>query len=397
MPDVNVDSANTTAIQYESYGSAPWQLIETNNNGGVFAQTLTKAESTGGAVFRFHEQVVGTRVEVFGTLIPSTDAQSVANSSYSIDGAQQGTFSSSSSLLARVSEQDQQLFFDSGTLSDDDHVLVINVTVASTAEPYLIDFIRYTATAPASTSASSSATSSTAAATASPSRTASSSHSNVGPIVGGVVGGVLGLTLLIGISLFLFFRYFRHRIALSGRRKGGRDLVADLVENGKPGSDTDPSSTTPFMSQISGPGSGSGPWRSDTPTLQLAPPAPHAPSTVGPEDSASQVAGRIYAAELAQQAHEAGRSGGDSRAGRSTGGVSGSGPSSKADSRARSRGQDRKEFVAPQLPEDDVAELEPDADAVQHQDSGIRFREGEMPPALAGEVDERPPEYTPRT
>ncbi|KAI0677339.1 hypothetical protein C8Q78DRAFT_1002326 [Trametes maxima] len=221
MTDVNVDSANTTAIQYESYGSASWQLIQTGNNGAIFAQTLTKVESTGGAVFRFH----GTRVEVFGTLTPPTDAQSLVNSSYSIDGAQQGTFSSSSSLIARVSEQDQQLFFDSGTLSDDEHVLVINVTLASTAEPYLIDFIRYAATTPTSASASSSATSSTAAATASSSST---SHSNVGPIVGGVVGGVLGFAVLLGIGLFLFFRYFRHRIALSGRRKGGRGTSTSL-------------------------------------------------------------------------------------------------------------------------------------------------------------------------
>ena len=117
-----------------------------------------------------------------------------------------------------VNEQDGQLFFDSGTLSDGDHVLVINVTLASAAEPYLLDYIKYTATASSTTDTSTG----TASATASP--TSGSSHSNVGPIVGGVVGGVLGVALIFGIGLFLFFRYFRHRISLSGRRRGGRGV-----------------------------------------------------------------------------------------------------------------------------------------------------------------------------
>ena len=54
MTDVNVDSANTTAIEFDSYGISAWQLVQTGNNGAIFAQTLTRVASEGGAVFRFH-------------------------------------------------------------------------------------------------------------------------------------------------------------------------------------------------------------------------------------------------------------------------------------------------------------------------------------------------------
>ncbi|KAI0660789.1 hypothetical protein C8Q70DRAFT_972484 [Cubamyces menziesii] len=373
MPDVNVDSANTTAITYESYGPSPWQLTQTGNNGAIFAQTLTKVEGTGGAVFHFH----GTNVQVYGTLTPPTDPGATVTSSYTIDGAQTGSFSSSSVPASLVNEQDGQLFFDSGTLSDGDHVLVINVTLASAAEPYLLDYIKYTATASATSSTTDTSTG-TASATASP--TSGSSHSNIGPIVGGVVGGVLGVALIFGIGLFLFFRYFRHRISLSGRRRGGRDLVEDLVDNDKGGSDIDPSTTTPYMSDVSA----STPWRSGGDNGLAPPTAPYAASTVGPDDSASQVAGRIYAAELAQQHALAGSS---RNAGPSA--LAGLGPG---------MGLDRKDPIPPTVPE------EPEIEAVQHQDSGIRFREGDIPPvlpivpavpAVAEETDELPPDYTP--
>ena len=54
MTTVNVDSANTTAIEYDSYGPSQWTLVQTSNNGAIFAQTLTRVEGTGGAVYKFH-------------------------------------------------------------------------------------------------------------------------------------------------------------------------------------------------------------------------------------------------------------------------------------------------------------------------------------------------------
>ncbi|KAI0375864.1 hypothetical protein BV20DRAFT_959908 [Pilatotrama ljubarskyi] len=371
MPDVTVDNANTTAIEYDSYGSAPWQLIRTDNNGAVFAQTLTKVEGTGGVVFRFH----GTSVQVYGTVTPPTDADATTTSAYSIDGAHVGSFSSISVPNAVVTEQDGQLFFDSGTLSDGDHVLVINVTLASAAEPFQLDYIKYAATAPTSSSSLSS-TSSTTSASATASPASSGSHSDVGPIVGGVVGGVLGFALLFGIGLFLFFRYFRHRISLSGRREVGKvtDLAEELTDDGKPGSDAGPPSTGPSK----GAATTSTPWRSGTPTLDV-PSVRYALSTVGPDDSASQVAGRIYAAEMAQHAHATSSRGGG------VSGASGSGPSSR---------RERKEPVAPAPPAPPALPEEPEVEALQHQDSGIRFREGDVPPAVLPEIEELPPVYT---
>ncbi|KAI0832617.1 hypothetical protein BC628DRAFT_1347523 [Trametes gibbosa] len=387
MSDVNVDSADTTSIEFDSYGPEPWQLIQTANNGAVFAQTLTRVEGTGGAAFRFH----GTQVRVYGTLTPPADAGGVVTSSYSVDGSHNSSFSSNSVSLALITEQDGQVFYDSGTLSDGDHTLLINVTLASVGEPYLLDYIKYAATTPTSTSASASAASTPASASASATTTPdapSSSHKNIGPIVGGVVGGVLGFALFLGLGLFFFFRYFRHRISLSGRRQGGRDLVEDLMENGErgDGSDAGPAPSAPLMSEVSAPASAS-PWRAGTPTHYTA------PSTVGPDDSASQVAGRIYAAELAQQQRAfAGfqPGGGASSASGSQWGAGpsyGPGPGSRPGSRAGGD-RDRKE---PRVAE------EPEPESMQHEDSGIRFREGDIvPPVVLGEgVDEMPPVYTP--
>ena len=159
---------------------------------------------------------------------------------------------------------------------------------------------------------------------------------------------------------------------------------------------TDMGSSVPFIA--------SDPWRSASP---FEPPSnpPYAESTIAPSDSASQVAGRLYAAELAAQQ----RLGQPIRTGLSshTGTPSGSQPGPDADfglnpSSAAAGGwrSDRKEPAPPPVPE------EPEEEAVQHQDSGIRFRDGELlpPPEFAeahgaprphgGEDElERPPEY----
>ncbi|KAI9000819.1 hypothetical protein BD414DRAFT_472850 [Trametes punicea] len=287
MAQVIVDSADTTAIQYDSYGPSPWQFtgVDDTSDGDVFDQTLTEVESEGGAVFRFH----GTNVQVYGSLPPPAGA---VNSSYTIDGSQKGLFSSIPDPPALPAEGDRQLFFDSGTLSDDSHVLVINVTLASAAEPYLLDYIQYTIS-----NATSSTTTSSASATASPAAS-HSSHSRIGAIVGGVVGGVL---LISPLALFLFFRDFRHRISLSGRQRGGRDLIEGLAGPGKPDSHITPFPTDPSMSE---------PLRSSTQNYGNLPALPFAvSSTPRPEDSALQVAGPIYAAESTQQV-QGGPSGG---------------------------------------------------------------------------------------
>lgn len=144
------------------------------------------------------------------------------------------------------------------------------------------------------------------------------------------------------------------------------------------GSDTGPpgTSSTPFRSDSSDASSPG--WRAGTSVLQLHPPPA---SSVGPDDSASQVAGRIYAAELAQQHRDARAAGASSSA---LAPASRSGPG--ADSH---RSRDRKDPLPLPVPEE--------PEAVQHEDSGIRFREGTLPvpPAEVDRIEEEPPEYTP--
>ncbi len=171
-----------------------------------------------------------------------------------------------------------------------------------------------------------------------------------------------------------------------------------LADEPKPGSD----SSAPFA--------GHDTWRSANP-FRPPPNAPYAESTLAPSDSASQVAGRLYAAELAAQ-----RLGGV----QPTAGPGSSAQANPASQRSPTPGSrfnlpsgsgawrsDRKGTVPSPVPE------VPEEEAVQHQDSGIRFRDGELvPPALAlarahaggvtgphgalaeddGEL-ERPPEY----
>lgn len=166
---------------------------------------------------RDHTANAGTSVKVFGTLTVPTVVGSTVTSTYTIDNDGTTPFSSASVPSAVIEEIDGQLFFDSGTLTDDTHVLMINVTSASDGAPYLLDYIKYAATRIPDSTSSPASPSETGAAIA----TSPASKNNVGPIVGGVVGGVVGL-ILIGIGVFLFFRYFRHRLSLSGRQRGGR-------------------------------------------------------------------------------------------------------------------------------------------------------------------------------
>ncbi|PIL37338.1 hypothetical protein GSI_01031 [Ganoderma sinense ZZ0214-1] len=367
MTTVNVDSANTTSIEYDSYGSSPWTLTQTANNGAIFGQTLTRVQGTGGAVFRFH----GTSVQVYGSVAVPTVSGATVVSLYALDGGNSTTFSTYSVPDSRVNEVDGQLFFDSGTLSDESHVLVINVTTASEGAPYLLDYIRVVATNPP---ASTTTTSSTGTPTALPS--AGSSKSNVAPIVGGVVGGVVGLLLLV-VTGFFYWRRRKHRVRLE---RGGKDLVEDLVDEPKP--DTD--SSAPFTGRDSI-------WRSTSP-FHPSPNAPNAESTLAPSDSASQVAGRLYAAELAAQRLAAGQPTGPgfpaAAQANPVASHSRSSPAPTPGSRFNlppgsgawrsDRKEAREAAVPPPVPE------VPEEEAVQHQDSGIRFRDGELlPPASA--------------
>lgn len=137
------------------------------------------------------------------------------------------------------------------------------------------------------------------------------------------------------------------------------DLVEDLVD--EPKSELSQSAPSPFPSDL--------PLRRSEHFLCRV------YSTILP-DSACQVAGRLYAAELARQRAGAGPG---SSAGSAHGGSSGregEGPGSGGPAWQ----SDRKESVPPPVPE------EPEPEAVQHEDSGIRSRDGDP-------VSVRPPDY----
>lgn len=158
---------------------------------------------------------------MYGSVAVPTVSGATVVSLYALDGGNTTTFSSASIPNSRVSEVDGQLFFDSGALSDDSHVLVINVTTASQGAPYLLDYIRLIATDPP---VSTTTTTSTGTPTARASE--GSSKTSVGPIVGGVVGGVAGLLLLV-IAAFFCWRY-KHRMLrlVEGRQQGGEGMSA---------------------------------------------------------------------------------------------------------------------------------------------------------------------------
>ena len=142
----------------------------------------------------------------------------------------------------------------------------------------------------------------------------------------------------------------------------------------------DPKSDVAPSASLGGSGSAAPFTRHSAFSGSLGPPSapypPSAPSTIAPDDSASQVAGRLYAAELARQQHASGP----------TAHAHASGSSSGREGRSDRKGP----TVPPAVPED------PEPEAVQHQDSGLRFRDGAVLPSaslLESGSDERPPDY----
>ncbi len=133
-------------------------------------------------------------MQVYGTIVVPTVIGAIVQSTYTLDNDGTTPFSSAFAASALIQEVDDQLFFDSGTLPDGGHVFVVNVTTASGGGPYLLGYIKYTATTPTKTASSSAS----ATATGSASATAVPR-----PIVGGVVGGVGGL-LLVLLGFFLY-------------------------------------------------------------------------------------------------------------------------------------------------------------------------------------------------
>ncbi|OCH84396.1 hypothetical protein OBBRIDRAFT_891814 [Obba rivulosa] len=164
---VDVDNADTDQITYDPTAQDPWFFTHSTGNGGVFDSTLSEIHGPGGIEFTF----TGSQISVLGTILPPANNSAPPSSTYTIDG---GTpFSFTADVV--TGEEDGVTFFSSPILSFGTHKLVIEVTQASAASPYLFDYLSYD---PNASSASSSASSSSSS---SPSPSSSSSSSTPTP------------------------------------------------------------------------------------------------------------------------------------------------------------------------------------------------------------------------
>ncbi|KAI0670389.1 hypothetical protein C8Q78DRAFT_1079361 [Trametes maxima] len=204
-----VDSADKDVIQYVEpvppLSSGPaWSFNQSGTLfGAVFDSTLS-ACTVGGAsvVFRFN----GSSIHAFGS-VENTNNNAPPVSVYSVDGGNPTSFTAPQVDGRR----DVVQFFASAPLPLGNHTLTINITSASSAAPYYLDYFQYgldavpipssSATSDASATKSPSHTSdpSIASATAVLNSTETKHTAPTGAIVGGVVGGLAFLCLLLAL------------------------------------------------------------------------------------------------------------------------------------------------------------------------------------------------------
>lgn len=152
---------------------------------------------------------LGTRVAVFGALVPSSSNSSLnVASTYSIDNSKTITYRPPANTTV---ENDNVEFFESSDLSDGQHTLFANVTSCSSDNLYVMTSLAYIPSSKASVSSASLTTSlslPTSSTTAGGATSQSHSSTPIGAIVGGVIGGV---ALLIISAIAIWFFCFRQR------------------------------------------------------------------------------------------------------------------------------------------------------------------------------------------
>ncbi|OBZ65809.1 hypothetical protein A0H81_01427 [Grifola frondosa] len=190
-----IDNTNP-AIHYsggwiDSTKSAAWNssIEVTSNNGATASFSFT-----------------GTGVVVVGWSISGEEpGASGALSQYVLDGG------SAMEYLAPLVDDNDVVFYGSGTVADGSHTL--EITVINAGVGYVIDYLAYLPSPSQTTSSASYITTVfVTPSSAAQSSIQGSSSLPVGPIVGGVVGGV---ALLVAAALAFYFLYFR-------KRRGGR-------------------------------------------------------------------------------------------------------------------------------------------------------------------------------
>ena len=168
--------------------------------------------------------VVGATAPVSGSEPPI--------SAYIVDDGSPVTYTAPSNLTATLFSQ---TFFLQQSLSASEHTLVINVTRASGAAPFLLDYIGYIPlpnTTSSTSATSSSLTSTSAQSTSTPSTTTTSASSKSATPVGAIVGGTIGGVALIVITVLGI-------LLLRSRRRGGRPYfygagrTSDMLDPGE--------------------------------------------------------------------------------------------------------------------------------------------------------------------
>ncbi|KIP07483.1 hypothetical protein PHLGIDRAFT_118062 [Phlebiopsis gigantea 11061_1 CR5-6] len=197
------DQPTGNVLQYNGDWSHLYSLANAVNN------TLSyTAEAGNSVILKFN----GTGVGVVGATAPVGDKEPPI-STYVIDGGSPVTYTAPTNITATLFSQ---TFFLQQSLSASEHTLVINVTRASDAAPFLLDYIGYVPlsnTTNSTSATSSSLPSSSAASTSTPSTAGVSTKSAtpVGAIVGGTIGGVALIVItVLGVLL------------LRSKRRGGR-------------------------------------------------------------------------------------------------------------------------------------------------------------------------------
>ena len=132
----------------------------------------------------------GTSVGVFGSVSQSTTTKNLTTiSTYQVDGKSTVTYTAPISIESHLTHVQ---FFQSATLEDGQHSLLITVVNASDAGKYWLDYLVYT---PGSSSLSSTSSSNPTSTSLSPDNS-SSSHS-------GVSGGIIAAAVLVSVSVVL--------------------------------------------------------------------------------------------------------------------------------------------------------------------------------------------------
>ncbi|KAI0759984.1 hypothetical protein BD413DRAFT_617493 [Trametes elegans] len=194
---VTVDNLEQTYFTYSDApdGSASWEAYIPPSAPDVWGGELHRARAGGpSAVFTF----TGSQVSVYGRIDPAASSADLPLSLYSVGATKLQAFIPDAGLAGTINKPvDGVAFFNSSVMPYSQYTLVINVTRASTAAPFYLDYIRYNTSNPESAPSSALTSVNGASTSTDEAATARVSSTSAGPIVGGVIGGVAVLAAAI--------------------------------------------------------------------------------------------------------------------------------------------------------------------------------------------------------